>query len=150
MAVSQPSLVSSPNRALAATAAGLFSIWGILGFFFTHEKGHQFFGPTGGLLWNAFLVNPAICAIWVLIAALLLINAFATVTAARGANRVVGVILLVLAVYGFVFMHTSANVFASNTTDNVFHLVVGLVLLATAFGADKQNIAALRGAARTV
>ncbi|KQO61322.1 DUF4383 domain-containing protein [Curtobacterium sp. Leaf261] len=144
MAITEPGLSSSPNRGLAATAGTMFAIWGVLGFFFTHESGHRFFGSTGGYLWNAFLVNPAICAVWTLFAALLFINALATVAAARRTNLVVGILSLVLGVYGFVLMNTSANIFAANTTDNVFHVVVGVILVLTALGADKQNLRALR------
>lgn len=144
MAITEPGLSSSPNRGLAATAGTMFAIWGVLGFFFTHEDGHRFFGASGGYLWNAFLVNPAVCAVWTLMAALLFINALATVRAARNANLIVGIISLFLGVYGFVLMDTSANIFAANTTDNVFHVVVGVILVLTAIGADKQNLRALR------
>lgn len=148
MSISEPSIIASPNRALAATAGALFAIWGVLGFFFAHEDGHAFLGSSGGYLWNAFLVNPAICGIWTLLAALLFIAAFATMAAARTANLVVGIISLFLGVYGFVFMHTSANIFAANMTDNIFHVVVGAILVLTALAADKQNLAAVRASAR--
>ncbi|WP_175470170.1 DUF4383 domain-containing protein [Curtobacterium sp. MCBA15_001] len=146
MAVKEPSIIASPNRGLALTAGTLLAIWGVLGFFFAGEHGAAFFGDKGGLLWNAFLVNPASTMIWVLLAALLFIVGLGNTVGSRNANLVVGVVLVVLAVYGFVFMNTSANVFAMNTADNVFNAIVGVVLVLTALGADKQNIAALKAA----
>lgn len=146
MAVKEPSIIASPNRGLALTAGTLLAVWGVLGFFFAGENGNHFFGDTGGLLWNAFLVNPASTLIWVLLAAVLFIVGLGNTIGSRNANLVVGIVLVVMAVYGFVFMNTSANVFAMNTADNVFNGIVGLVLVLTALGADKQNIAALKAA----
>jgi hypothetical protein len=149
VAVKEPGISASPNRGLALTVGTLFAIWGFLGFFFAAENAdHAFFGPKGGLLWNAFGVNPAMAAIWVLMAALLFIVGLGNTIGSRNANILVGIVALVLGVYGFVFMNTSANIFAMNTVDNVFHVIVGVILLLTALGADKQNIRALRAAAR--
>lgn len=146
MAVKEPSIIASPNRALALTVGTLLAIWGVLGFFFAGENGNHFFGDSGGLLWNAFLVNPALALIWTMLAAALFIVGLGNTIGSRNVNLTVGVVLVVLAVYGFVFSATSANVFAMNTTDNVFNAIVGVVLLLTALGADKQNIAALKAA----
>lgn len=148
MAIKEPGIAASPNRGLALTAGTMFAIWGMLGFFFAGDGGHHFVGTTGGYLWNAFEVNSAMATIWVLMAALLFIVGLGTVAGSRWANILVGIVAIVLGVYGFVFMNTSANLFAANTTDNVFHLIVGVVLLLTAFGADKQNLAAIRAQAR--
>lgn len=149
VAVKEPGITASPNRGLAMTVGTLFAIWGFLGFFFAAENAdHAFFGPKGGLLWNAFGVNPALAALWVLMAALLFIVGLGNTLGSRNANLLVGIVSLVLGVYGFVFMNTSANVFAMNTTDNVFHVIVGAILVLTALGADRQNISALRAAAR--
>uniref|UniRef100_A0A942SYU0 DUF4383 domain-containing protein n=1 Tax=Neobacillus citreus TaxID=2833578 RepID=A0A942SYU0_9BACI len=150
MAIKEPGITASPNRALALTAGAVLALWGILGFFFAGEGEHAFFGNTGGLLWNAFLVNPALCLVWTLLAAALLIGGFGTTIGSRNINVTVGVVLVVLAVYGFVFSNTSANVFALNTADNVFNAIVGVLLLLTALGADKQNIRALRAEAARV
>ncbi|WP_165931296.1 MULTISPECIES: DUF4383 domain-containing protein [unclassified Curtobacterium] len=146
VAVKEPSIIASPNRALALTVGTLLAIWGILGFFFAGENGHAFFGDSGGLLWNAFLVNPALASVWTLLAAALFIVGLGNTVGSRNVNMLVGIVLVVLAVYGFVFVNTSANIFALNTTDNVFNAIVGVVLLLTALGADKQNIRALRAA----
>lgn len=148
MAIKEPGIAASPNRGLALTAGTMFAIWGMLGFFFAGDGGHHFVGTTGGYLWNAFEVNSAMATIWVLMAALLFIVGLGTVAGSRWANILVGIVAIVLGVYGFVFMNTSANLFAANTTDNVFHLIVGVILLLTAFGADKQNLAAIRAQAR--
>ncbi|WIB64020.1 MULTISPECIES: DUF4383 domain-containing protein [unclassified Curtobacterium] len=145
MSIVQPSFASSPNRALAMTAGSMFAIWGILGFLFAGNGGHHFLGNEGGYLWGAFLVNPALAFIWTALAAALLIAGMGTLPSARGMNLLVGVIVLVIGVYGFVFMNTSANVLAANTTDNVFHVIVGAILVLTAIGADKQNLRAIRG-----
>jgi hypothetical protein len=147
VAVKEPGITASPNRGLALTIGTLFALWGFLGFFFAGE-GHMFFGAKGGMLWDAFGVNPALATIWVLLAALLFIVGLGNTIGSRNANVVVGIVAIVLGVYGFVFMNTSANVFAMNTVDNVFHCIVGVILLLTALGADKQNIRALRAAAR--
>jgi len=53
-----------------------------------------------------------------------------------------------MAVYGFALGGTSANVFALTFADNLFHAIVGVVLLLTAVGADRENVRALRAAAR--
>jgi hypothetical protein len=148
MAIKQPGILASPNRALALTVGAVLALWGIMGFLFAGEGGHHFFGADGGYLWDAFLVNPALAFIWTALAAALLIVGMDTVLTARGMNILVGIVLLVIGVYGFVFKNTDANVLAANTTDNVFHVVVGAILLLTALGADKQNLRALRGADR--
>ena len=61
-------------------------------------------------------------------------------------RRPLRAVLVVLALYGVVFVNTSANVFALNTADNVFNAIVGFVLLVTALGADRENLRALRAA----
>ncbi|WP_214980883.1 DUF4383 domain-containing protein [Curtobacterium sp. ISL-83] len=147
MAIKEPSIIASPNRGLALTVGGILALWGILGFFFAADAGYGFFGPKGGMLWNAFQVNPPLALLWTLLAAALLIVALGTTIASRNMNRLVGVVLIVLALYGFVFMNTSANILALNTTDNVFHAIVGVLLLLTGLGADKENIRALRAEA---
>jgi hypothetical protein len=148
VAIKEPGFAASPNRGLAMTAGTMFVIWGFMGFFFAGEAGHAFVGPSGGYLWNAFLVNPALAAIWLLFGALLFIVGLGNVVGSRWANMLVGIMSLVLGVYGFVFMNTSANIFAANTTDNVFHVIAGAILVLTAIGADKQNIRAIRAAQR--
>jgi hypothetical protein len=148
VAIKEPGFGASPNRALAMTAGTMFVIWGFMGYFFAGEGGHTFVGPSGGLLWNAFLVNASLAAIWLLFGALLFIVGLGNVVGSRNANMLVGILCLFLSVYGFVFKNTSANIFAANTTDNVFHLVVGIVLVLTAIGADKQNIRAILGERR--
>lgn len=144
VAVKEPSITASPNRGLALTVGAVLFVWGILGFFFAADGDPGFFSRQGGMLWNAFGVNPPLALIWVLLAAVLLIMGLGTTIGSRNGNTLVGVVLVVLALYGFVLGNTSANIFALNTTDNVFHAIVGVILLLTAFGADKENIRALR------
>ncbi|ROR36218.1 uncharacterized protein DUF4383 [Curtobacterium sp. JUb34] len=148
VAIKEPGITASPNRGLALTVGGVLALWGILGFFFAADGDPGFFSRQGGMLWNAFGVNPPLALIWVLLAAVLLITGLGNTIGSRNGNLLVGAVLVVLAVYGFVFVDTSANIFALNTTDNVFHAIVGVVLLLTAFGADKENLRALRAAAR--
>jgi hypothetical protein len=144
VAVKEPSITASPNRGLALTVGAILFVWGILGFFFAADGDPGFFSRQGGMLWNAFGVNPPLALIWVMLAAVLLIVGLGNTIGSRNGNILVGAVLVVLAVYGFVFVNTSANIFALNTTDNVFHAIVGVILLLTAFGADKQNLRALR------
>ena len=144
VAIKEPSITASPNRGLALTVGAILFVWGILGFFFAADGDPGFFSRQGGMLWNAFGVNPPLALIWVMLAAALLIVGLGNTIGSRNVNILVGAVLVVLAVYGFVFVNTSANIFALNTTDNVFHAIVGVILLLTAFGADKQNIRALR------
>ncbi|WP_217990952.1 DUF4383 domain-containing protein [Curtobacterium sp. 'Ferrero'] len=146
LAVKEPGITASPNRGLALTAGLVLAVWGILGFFFAGEGGHAFFGRDGGLLWDAFQVNPALCLLWTLLAAAMLIGGLGTTIGSRNLNLTAGVVLVVLALYGVVFVNTSANVFALNTADNVFNAIVGFVLLVTALGADRENLRALRAA----
>jgi hypothetical protein len=144
VAIKEPSITASPNRGLALTVGAILFVWGILGFFFAADGDPGFFSRQGGMLWNAFGVNPPLALIWVMLAAVLLIVGLGNTIGSRNGNILVGAVLVVLAVYGFVFVNTSANIFALNTTDNVFHAIVGVVLLLTAFGADKENLRALR------
>jgi hypothetical protein len=144
VAVKEPSITASPNRGLALTVGAILFVWGILGFFFAADGDPGFFSRQGGMLWNAFGINPPLALIWVMLAAVLLIVSLGNTIGSRNGNILVGAVLVVLAVYGFVFVNTSANIFALNTTDNVFHAIVGVILLLTAFGADKQNLRALR------
>ncbi len=144
VAIKEPSITASPNRGLALTVGAILFVWGILGFFFAADGDPGFFSRQGGMLWNAFGVNPPLALIWVMLAAVLLIVGLGNTIGSRNGNILVGAVLVVLAVYGFVFVNTSANIFALNTTDNVFHAIVGVILLLTAFGADKENLRALR------
>lgn len=130
------------------TAGTMFVIWGILGFFFAGDNNAGFLGTRGGYLWNSFHVNPGMAAIWVLLGALLFIGGLGSVMGARGLNLLVGLICLFLGVYGFVFMTTGANIFAANVTDCVFHLIVGVILVLTALGADRQYLRAIRAEPR--
>ncbi len=148
VAIKEPSITASPNRALALTAGSLLALWGFLGFFLAADGDPGFFSRQGGMLWNAFGVNPAMSLLWVLLAAVLLITGLGTTIGARNGNRLVGVVLVVMAVYGFALGGTSANVFALTFADNLFHAIVGVVLLLTAFGADRENVRAIRAAAR--
>lgn len=143
VAIKEPSITASPNRGLALTAGALLLVWGVLGFFLAADGDPGFFNRKGGMLWDAFGVNPALALLWVLLAAAMLIVGLGNTVGSRNVNILVGAVLVVMAVYGFVFVNTSANVFALNTTDNVFHAIVGVVLLLTAFGADKENLRAL-------
>ncbi len=103
MAIKEPSITASPNRGLALTAGSLLALWGFLGFFFFPRRRRPgFFSREGGMLWNAFGVNPAMCLLWILLAVVLLITSLGTTIGARNGNRLVGVVLVVMAVYGFV------------------------------------------------
>ncbi|MEK6309519.1 MULTISPECIES: DUF4383 domain-containing protein [Curtobacterium] len=144
MAVKEPGITASPNRGLALTVGAILAIWGVLGFFFAGDGGHAFFGNEGGYLWGVFLVNPALCLVWTLLAAAMLIGGLGTTIGSRNLNLLAGIVLLVLALYGFLFMDTSANVFALNAVDNGFNAIVGFVLLLTALAADRENLRALR------
>lgn len=146
VAIKEPGITASPNRGLALTAGSLLALWGAMGFFFAADGDPGFFSRQGGMLWNAFGVNPALCLVWVLLSVVLLITGLGNTLGSRNGNLLVGALLVVFAVYGFVFVDTSANVFALNTTDNVFHAIVGVLLLLTAVGADKENLRALRAA----
>ncbi|MFJ4222526.1 DUF4383 domain-containing protein [Curtobacterium luteum] len=144
VAIKEPGITASPNRGLALTVGAILAIWGILGFFFAGDGGHAFFGNDGGYLWGVFLVNPALCLVWTLLAAAMLIGGLGTTIGSRNLNLLAGIVLIVLALYGFFFSNTSANVFALNGVDNGFHAVVGFILLVTALGADRENLRALR------
>ncbi|MDM7888267.1 DUF4383 domain-containing protein [Curtobacterium sp. RHCJP20] len=148
MAIKEPSITASPNRGLALTAGALLALWGFLGFFFAADGDPGFFSREGGMLWNAFGVNPAMCLLWILLAVVLLITGLGTTIGSRNGNRLVGIVLVVMAVYGFALGGTSANVFALTFADNLFHAIVGVVLLLTAFGADHENVRAIRAAQR--
>jgi len=144
VAIKEPSITASPNRGLALTAGTVLAIWGFLGFFLAADGDPGFFNRRGGMLWNAFGVNPALSLVWVLLAAALLLVGLGNTIGSRNVNRLVGALLVVFAVYGFVFVDTSANVFALTTADNVFHAIIGVLLLLTGLGADGENIRAIR------
>lgn len=148
VAIKEPSITASPNRGLALTAGALLALWGFLGFFLAADGDPGFFSRQGGMLWNAFGVNPAMSLLWVLLAVVLLITGLGTTIGSRNGNLLVGIVLVVMAVYGFALSNTSANVFALTFADNLFHAIVGVVLLLTAFGADRENIRAIRGSRR--
>ncbi|MFJ6172116.1 DUF4383 domain-containing protein [Curtobacterium sp. NPDC092190] len=148
MAIKEPSITASPNRGLALTVGSLLALWGFLGFFFAADGDPGFFSREGGMLWNAFGVNPAMCLLWILLAVVLLITSLGTTIGARNGNRLVGVVLVVMAVYGFALGGTLVNVFALTFADNLFHAIIGVVLLLTAFGADRENVRAIRAAQR--
>ncbi len=58
--------------------------------------------------------------LWVLLAVVLLITGLGTTIGSRNGNLLVGIVLVVMAVYGFALGNTSANVFALTFADNLF------------------------------
>ncbi len=80
---------------------------------------------------------------------MLLITSLGTTIGARNGNRLVGVVLVVMAVYGFVLGDTLGERSVALTfADNLFHAIIGVVLLLTAFGATTRTCVPSGGPAR--
>lgn len=127
---------NSPNRILGVIFGAVYVLVGLLGFAVTGGIG--FIATEGGLLLGIFEVNPLHNIAHLLIGAVLLLAGLANVRAAKGVNGTVGAVYLLLGIVGFFIANTAANILALNTADHILHLGSALVLLAVAFGADKQ------------
>lgn len=127
---------NSVNRMVAAVAGAGFVLAGLLGFTVTTDERVSFAGKTGNSLLG-LEVNDLHNLVHITLGAVLLVGAAKGLEAARGANLVVGLGYLLVAVVGFFAIDSAIDILALNHPDNVFHLVVGGLLAAVALTADK-------------
>ena len=128
---------SSPNRLVATIFGAVYILVGLLGFAVTGGVG--FLATEGGLLLGIFEVNPLHNIAHLLIGALLLFAARQSVSAAKGANTLVGAVYLLLGIVGLFILDSDANILSLNGADNVLHLGSALVLLGVALSQDKDT-----------
>jgi len=95
-------------------------------------------GLAGGELLGLFQVNVLHNVVHLAIGVVLIAAALRGDGAARAANRVVGVLYLVLFVAGLFLVGTGLNLVALNMNDNILHLVLGVALAGIGFGADRR------------
>ena len=127
---------SSPNRLVATIFGAVYILVGLLGFAVT--GGVSFIATEGGLLLGLFAVNPLHNIAHLAIGALLLFAAMKSVSAAKGANTLVGAVYLLLGIVGLFILDSDANVLALNGADNVLHLASALLLLGAGLSQDKN------------
>ena len=139
---SKPALSRSPNRLVATIFGAVYLVVALLGFIVA-GGGVGFVDTTGPLLLGIFEINHLHNVAHLLIGAALLIAGLSSVSAAKGANSVVGIVYLLLGIVGFFLVGTDANILALNTPDHFLHLVTAIVLLGAAFGADKSTRASV-------
>ena len=128
-------LTDSPNRLVGAIFGVVYLLVGIAGFFVTSDV--DFAGTEGEPL-IVFDVNPLHNIAHLAIGALLLFAALKSVSAAKGANTLVGAIYLLLGIVGLFILDSEANVLALNGADNVLHLASALLLLGVGLSQDKN------------
>jgi hypothetical protein len=128
---------SSQTNALAAfTFGAVFAVIGLLGF--TVSGGHDPVGHRGGHLLGLFQVNVLHNLVHLALGTLMI---FAAVTGTRPAavsNVLVGAVYLAIGAIGGFVTGTSLNVLALNGADHALHLVLGAVLLAIGWLADRR------------
>jgi len=128
-------LTDSPNRLVGAIFGVVYLLVGIAGFFVTSDVD---FAATEGEPLIVFDVNPLHNIAHLAIGALLLFAALKSVSAAKGANMLVGAVYLLLGIVGLFILDSEANVLALNGADNVLHLASALLLLGVALSQDKD------------
>ena len=129
------SLTDSPNRLLGAVFGVVYLLVGLLGFVVTSGVD---FAATEGKPLIVFDVNPLHNIAHLAIGALLLVAAMKSVSAAKGANTLVGAVYLLLGIVGLFILDSSANILALNGADNVLHLASALLLLGAGLSQDKN------------
>ena len=127
---------NSPNRLVATIFGAVYILVGLLGFAVTGGVG--FVATSGGLLLGIFEVNPLHNIAHLAIGALLLFAAMRSVSAAKGANTLVGAVYLLLGIVGLFILDSDANILALNGADNVLHLASALLLLGVGLSQDKN------------
>ena len=128
-------LQDSPNRLIGAIFGVVYLLVGVLGFFVTSDVD---FAATEGEPLIIFDVNPLANIVHLLVGALLLFAATKGVSAAKGANTLVGAVYLLLGIIGLFILDSEANILALNGADNVLHFASALVLLGVGLSQDKN------------
>ena len=128
-------LQDSPNRLVGAIFGVVYLLVGVLGFFVTTDVD---FAATKGEPLIIFDVNPLANIVHLAVGALLLFAAMKGVSAAKGANTLVGGVYLLLGIIGLFILDSDANILALNGADNVLHFASALVLLGVGLSQDKN------------
>jgi hypothetical protein len=139
---SKPALSRSPNRLVATIFGAVYLVVALLGFIVVGGGGFADTHTDIRLL-GIFEINHLHNIVHLLIGAALLIAGLSSVSAAKGANSVVGIVYLLVGIVGFFLVGTDANILSLNTPDHFLHLVTAVVLLGAAFGADKSTRASV-------
>ena len=126
----------SVNGVVALAFGAVFVVVGLAGFLVSGA--HPAVGTTGGELLGLFQVNVLHNVVHLAIGEVLIAAALRGDGAARAANRVVGVLYLVLFVAGLFLVGTGLNLVALNMNDNILHLVLGVALAGIGFGAVRR------------
>ncbi len=126
----------SVNGLVALVFGAVFVLVGLAGFLVSGD--HPAVGTTGGALLGLFQVNVLHNLVHLAIGAVMIAAALRGDRPARSANRVFGVLYLVLFVAGLFLVGTPLNLVALNGSDNILHLVLGVVLASVGFGADRR------------
>ena len=131
-------LQDSPNRLIGAVFGVVYLLVGLAGFAVTGFD--EFAGTNTEENLIIFEINPLHNIVHLGIGALLLFAAMQGVSAAKGANTLVGAVYLLVGVIGlFIANDTSeANILSLNGADNVLHLASALLLLGVGLSQDKN------------
>ena len=132
----------TPNRIAAAVAAAVFGVAGIWGVIASVATGLLLL--PGVLLAGLLSTDLLLGILHVAIAVALASGCARGDRAARTANVTVGVLLLVIGLFGLFAVGTPANVLALNGITNVLHFAGASALLATGLGAPPAPTAATR------
>ena len=126
----------SVNGVVALVFGAVFVVVGLAGFLVS--GGHPAVGTDGGALLGLFQVNVLHNVVHLAIGVVMIAAALRGDGPARAANRIVGVLYLVLFAAGLLLVGTGLNLVALNPADNILHLVLGLALAGIGFGADRR------------
>lgn len=129
-------LADSPNRLVGAIFGVVYLLIGLLGFVVTGFD--EFAGTDTNEALLGFELNPLHNIAHLLIGGLLLFAALKGVSAAKGANTLVGAVYLLLGILGLFILDTDVNILSLNGADNVLHLASAAVLLGVGLTQDKN------------
>lgn len=131
-------LTDSPNRLVGAIFGAVYLLVGLLGFAYTGFSGFVDTNTNDAIL-GLFEVNVLHNIAHLLIGGLLLFAALQGVSAAKGANTLVGAVYLLLGLLGFFIAgDNDLNILSLNQPDNFLHLASAAVLLGVGLTQDKN------------
>ena len=128
----------SLNQRFAVLFGVVYLLVGIVGFFVT--GGVEFTSTTGKDL-IVFGINPLHNIVHTAIGVLWLVGAAMGAGPARSMNILIGVVLLIVGIIGFV-IPTDSNILALDFEDNLLHLGTAVLALAVALRGEARAAAA--------
>lgn len=135
MSTTPAGLTQSPNRLLAEVVGIILVLLGLFGFFVATDL--PFATPQGAVFLGLFASNGLLATLHVVAGAVLVLCGLIGPRSSKIFGSIVGLGLVVIALFGFFADHTAGNIVAVNIADNIVHLIFGALLLAAGLTSDR-------------